>query len=189
MHSIDLNWVRKRYDTVDCGPGSNLSCILKASVGSLRPFCLGMWVKQLVSYNNTSWPALKSCQSPLCRQLTFQLTLWHWFLWYHVTFFLFVGILFMSGIFKLKYITIRFRIQLRIGSTIKTIIKSDSNLLVGDVYLLLLYCARSFKNKFRTTNLEIWTPRELFSEAKFGKPKWDPEPLVIYCITTCFYFC
>lgn len=115
-----------------------------------------MWVKPLVSYNNTSWPALMSCQSPLCRQQTFQLTLWHWFLWHHVTFFHFVGILFTSGIFKLKYIAIRFRIQWRIGSIIKTIIKSDSNLLVGDVDLFLLYCARSFKKTFWTANLETW---------------------------------
>lgn len=117
------------------------------NVSSLRPFCLGMWVKPLVSYNNTSWPLLMSCQSPLCRQLTFRLTLWHWFLWHHVTFFLFVGILFTSGIFKWKYITIRFRIQLRIGSTMKTIVKSDSNSLVGYVDLILFYCARSFKKK------------------------------------------
>lgn len=130
-----------------------------------------MWVQPLASYNNTSWPALMSCQSPLCRQLTFRLTLWHWFLWHHVTFFLFVGILFTPGIFKLKYITIRFRIQSRIGSTIKTIIKSDSNLLVGDVDLHMFYCARSFKKTFRTANLEIWAPRKLFSEVKF----WETQ--------------
>lgn len=76
-------------------------------------------------------------------------------------------ILFTSGIFKLKYITIRFRIQLHIGSIIKYIQSHQFETLTSFYSIV----QGRLRKQFRAANLEIWALRELFSEVKF----WETQ--------------